>query len=115
MPGIAITTDLLVGFCDETEDEFQTVLRAQEELRFDGAFMFAYSERPGTVAARKMPDTVPEAVKQRRLAEVIALQKRISTRDHGGAGRQARARAGRARLEALAATRCSRAPTASAP
>jgi tRNA-2-methylthio-N6-dimethylallyladenosine synthase len=79
MPGIAITTDLLVGFCDETEDEFQTVLRAQEELRFDGAFMFAYSERPGTVAARKMPDTVPEAVKQRRLAEVIALQKRIST------------------------------------
>ena len=60
MPGIAITTDILVGFCDETEDEFQEVLRAQEELRFDSAFMFAYSERPGTVAARKMPDTVPE-------------------------------------------------------
>jgi len=79
MPGIAITTDLLVGFCDETEQEFQTVLEAQQELRFDGAFMFAYSERPGTVAARKMPDTVPEAVKQRSLAEVIALQKRIST------------------------------------
>jgi tRNA-2-methylthio-N6-dimethylallyladenosine synthase len=79
MPGIAITTDLLVGFCDETEEEFQTVLAAQQELRFDGAFMFAYSERPGTVAARKMPDTVPEAVKQRRLADVIALQKRIST------------------------------------
>jgi tRNA-2-methylthio-N6-dimethylallyladenosine synthase len=79
MPTIAITTDLLVGFCDETEEEFQTVLRAQEELRFDGAFMFAYSERPGTVAARKMPDTVPDAVKQRRLAKVIALQKRIST------------------------------------
>jgi len=79
MPGIAITTDLLVGFCDETEEEFQAVLRAQEELRFDGAFMFVYSERPGTVAARKMPDTVPDAVKQRRLAEVIALQKRISS------------------------------------
>jgi tRNA-2-methylthio-N6-dimethylallyladenosine synthase len=78
MPDIAITTDILVGFCDETEDEFQAVLRAQEELRFDGAFMFAYSERAGTVAARKMPDTVPDAVKQRRLAEVIALQKRIS-------------------------------------
>jgi tRNA-2-methylthio-N6-dimethylallyladenosine synthase len=79
MPGIAITTDLLVGFCDETEDEFQTVLRAQEELRFDGAFMFVYSERPGTVAARKMLDTVSDALKQSRLAEVIALQKRIST------------------------------------
>ncbi len=79
LPGIAITTDLLVGFCEETEEEFQTVLRAQEELRFDGAFMFVYSERPGTVAARKMPDTVSEAVKQRRLAEVIALQKRISS------------------------------------
>jgi tRNA-2-methylthio-N6-dimethylallyladenosine synthase len=79
MPDIAITTDILVGFCDETEDEFAAVLRAQEELRFDGAFMFAYSERAGTVAARKMPDTVPEAVKQRRLADVIALQKRIST------------------------------------
>ena len=95
-PGIAITTDLLIGFCDETEDEFRATLRAQEELRFDGAFTFAYSEREGTYAARKMPDTVPAEVKQRRLAEVIALQQRITRRDHGGAGRQARARAGRA-------------------
>jgi tRNA-2-methylthio-N6-dimethylallyladenosine synthase len=78
MPRIAITTDLMVGFCDETEDELAETLRAQEELRFDAAFMFAYSEREGTAAARKMPDTVPEAVKQRRLAEVIALQKRIT-------------------------------------
>ncbi|HET6150630.1 MAG TPA: tRNA (N6-isopentenyl adenosine(37)-C2)-methylthiotransferase MiaB [Polyangia bacterium] len=79
MPAIAITTDILVGFCDETEEEFQAILRAQQELRFDGAFMFAYSERAGTFAARRMPDTVPEAIKQRRLAEVIALQKQIST------------------------------------
>ena len=78
VPGIAITTDLLIGFSDETEDEFRATLRAQEELRFDGAFMFAYSEREGTYAARKMPDTVPADVKQRRLAEVIALQQRIS-------------------------------------
>jgi tRNA-2-methylthio-N6-dimethylallyladenosine synthase len=76
--GIAITTDLLIGFCDETEDEFQATLRAQEELRFDGAFTFAYSEREGTVAARKMPDTVPAEVKSRRLAEVIAVQQRIT-------------------------------------
>jgi tRNA-2-methylthio-N6-dimethylallyladenosine synthase len=78
MPGIAITTDLLVGFCDESEAELAETLRAQEELRFDSAFMFAYSEREGTVAARKIPDTVPDAVKQRRLGEVIALQHRIT-------------------------------------
>ena len=59
VPGIAITTDLLIGFCDESDDEFRATLRAQEELRFDGAFTFAYSEREGTYAARKMPDTVP--------------------------------------------------------
>jgi tRNA-2-methylthio-N6-dimethylallyladenosine synthase len=78
MPDIAITTDLLVGFCDETDEEFAELLRAQEELRFDSAFMFAYSEREGTYAARKMPDTVPAEVKQRRLAEVIAVQRRIT-------------------------------------
>ena len=78
MPGIALTTDLLVGFCDETEEEFETILRAQDELRFDGAFMFVYSEREGTTAARKMPDTVPKAVKQRRLDAIIANQQRIT-------------------------------------
>jgi tRNA-2-methylthio-N6-dimethylallyladenosine synthase len=78
IPGIAITTDLLVGFCDETDEEFAAILRAQEELRFDAAFMFAYSEREGTYAARKMPDTVPAEVKQRRLAQVIELQRRIT-------------------------------------
>ena len=78
MPTVAITTDLLVGFCDETEEEHAATLRAQEELRFDGAFTFAYSEREGTTAARKMPDTVPAEVKSRRLAEVIALQQRVT-------------------------------------
>jgi tRNA-2-methylthio-N6-dimethylallyladenosine synthase len=78
VPGLAITTDLLIGFCDETEEEFQATLRAQEELRFDGAFTFAYSEREGTYAARKMPDTVAADVKQRRLAAVIAAQQRIT-------------------------------------
>jgi tRNA-2-methylthio-N6-dimethylallyladenosine synthase len=78
IPGVAITTDLLVGFCDESDEEFAALLRAVEELRFDSAFMFAYSERAGTYAARKMPDTVPEELKQRRLAEVIAVQRRIT-------------------------------------
>ena len=78
MPTVAITTDILVGFCDETEEEHAATLRAQEELRFDSAFTFAYSEREGTTAARKMPDTVSPEVKSRRLAEVIALQQRIT-------------------------------------
>ena len=78
VPGIAITTDLLIGFCDETEEEFAETLRAQEELRFDSAFTFAYSEREGTYAARKMPDTVPAEVKPRRLAETVALQQRVT-------------------------------------
>jgi tRNA-2-methylthio-N6-dimethylallyladenosine synthase len=78
MPDIVVTTDLLIGFCDESDGEFQATLDAQAELRFDGAFTFAYSERGGTYAARKMPDTVPAAVKQERLARVIALQQRIS-------------------------------------
>ncbi|HVZ71832.1 MAG TPA: tRNA (N6-isopentenyl adenosine(37)-C2)-methylthiotransferase MiaB [Polyangia bacterium] len=78
MPNLAITTDVMVGFCDETEDEHAETMRALDELRFDGAFTFAYSEREGTAAARKMPDTVPDAVKSRRLAEVIAAQQRIS-------------------------------------
>ena len=77
-PASPSRTDLLVGFCDETEEEHAATLRAQEELRFDGAFTFAYSEREGTTAARKMPDTVPAEVKSRRLAEVIALQQRIT-------------------------------------
>jgi tRNA-2-methylthio-N6-dimethylallyladenosine synthase len=77
VPDIAITTDILIGFCDETEAEFAETLAAMEEIRFDNAFMFAYSERQGTHAARKMPDTVPEPVKQRRLAEVIAVQRRV--------------------------------------
>jgi tRNA-2-methylthio-N6-dimethylallyladenosine synthase len=78
MPAVAISTDLLVGFCDETEEEHAATLRAQEELRFDSAFTFAYSEREGTTAARKMPDTITPEVKSRRLAEVIALQQRIT-------------------------------------
>ena len=78
MPNIGISTDLMVGFCDETDEEFQATMKAVQEIRFDNAFMFAYSEREGTVAARKMPDTVPEALKQSRLSELIAVQRRIN-------------------------------------
>ncbi len=78
IPDVAITTDLLVGFSGETEDDHAQTLAAIDELRFDNAFFFAYSEREGTHAARRLPDDVSPAVKQRRLAEVIGAQERIS-------------------------------------
>jgi tRNA-2-methylthio-N6-dimethylallyladenosine synthase len=78
MPTIAITTDFLIGFCGESEAEFEDTCRALFELRFDNAFMFAYSERKGTLAARKLPDDVPAEAKQRRLAHIIEEQRKIT-------------------------------------
>jgi tRNA-2-methylthio-N6-dimethylallyladenosine synthase len=82
LPGVAVTTDLLVGFCGESEEEFTEILHALQELRFDNAFTFAYSERPDTLAARTMADDVPADVKQRRLAQVIDLQRQITGEIH---------------------------------
>ena len=78
MPEIAITTDFLVGFCGESEADFEQTFQAQAELRFDNAFMFAYSERKGTLAARKLPDDVAPEVKQRRLSRIIEQQRQIT-------------------------------------
>lgn len=78
VPGIAFSTDLIAGFCGETEEEHADTLSLMEAVRYDHAFMFAYSERPHTYAARKYSDDVPEDVKKRRLAEIIALQNRTS-------------------------------------
>lgn len=78
VPNIALSTDILSGFCGETEDDHQMTLDLMREVRFDSAFMFSYSERELTVAAKKMPDDVPVAVKKRRLSEIIALQESIS-------------------------------------
>jgi tRNA-2-methylthio-N6-dimethylallyladenosine synthase len=77
-PGIALTTDLIVGFSGETAADHARTLAAMAEIRFDGAYMFAYSERAGTQAERKLPDDVAQEEKKRRLAEVIALQNRHS-------------------------------------
>jgi tRNA-2-methylthio-N6-dimethylallyladenosine synthase len=82
LPGVAITTDILVGFCGESEEEFSDILRALRELRFDNAFTFAYSERPDTLAARTMTDDIPADLKQRRLAQVIDLQRKITGEIH---------------------------------
>ena len=78
MPDCGISTDAIVGFCSETEEEFRDTLSIFEEVGYDSAFMFFYSERPGTLAARNYPDDVPQEVKTRRLEELIALQNRLS-------------------------------------
>jgi tRNA-2-methylthio-N6-dimethylallyladenosine synthase len=78
MPDIALSTDILSGFSGETEDDHAKTLELMRTIRFDSAFMFAYSERDLTFAAKKLADDVTPAVKKRRLAEIIALQERIS-------------------------------------
>jgi tRNA-2-methylthio-N6-dimethylallyladenosine synthase len=77
-PDIALSTDILSGFSGETDDDHRLTLALMEEIRFDSAFMFAYSERDLTYAAKKLPDDVPPAVKKKRLAEIVSLQERIS-------------------------------------
>lgn len=78
LPDVGISTDAIVGFCSETEEEFQDTLSLFREAQFEFAFMYAYSERPGTLAERKYDDDVTEEVKGRRLAELVALQNSIS-------------------------------------
>jgi len=78
LPGCALSTDLIAGFCGETEEEHQETLSLMREVGFDFAYMFKYSERPGTKASRHMTDDVPDEVKTRRLNEIIALQNELS-------------------------------------
>ncbi|MXW83060.1 MAG: tRNA (N6-isopentenyl adenosine(37)-C2)-methylthiotransferase MiaB [Rhodothermaceae bacterium] len=77
-PGVSLSTDIIAGFCGETEAEHLDTLALLAEIRYDHAFMFMYSERPDTYAARKYTDDVPEEIKKRRLSEIITLQKSIS-------------------------------------
>jgi tRNA-2-methylthio-N6-dimethylallyladenosine synthase len=79
VPNAAMSTDLIVGFCGETEAQFENSLRVLGELRFDKVHVAAYSPRPGTIAWRHMEDTVPQAEKMRRLHAVEALQERVAT------------------------------------
>ena len=78
VPDCAISTDIFVGYCSETEADHQLSLSLMREVAYDSAFMFKYSERPGTYASRHLPDDVPEEVKLRRLNEMIALQNELS-------------------------------------
>ena len=78
IPDCGLSTDIFSGFSSETEEDHQQSLSLMEECAYDAAFMFKYSERPGTYASKHLPDDVPEEVKIRRLNEIIALQNRLS-------------------------------------
>lgn len=78
IPDCSITTDIFVGYHSETEEDHQMSLSLMKEVGYDSAFMFKYSERPGTYASKHLPDDVPEEVKLRRLSEMIELQTRLS-------------------------------------
>ena len=80
IPDCAISTDVFVGYHDETEEDFQDTLSLMKEVGFDSAFMFKYSERPGTYASKHLPDNVEEETKLRRLSELIEQQTQISAK-----------------------------------
>ncbi|MBO0330463.1 tRNA (N6-isopentenyl adenosine(37)-C2)-methylthiotransferase MiaB [[Muricauda] lutisoli] len=87
IPDCAISQDMITGFPTETEEDHQDTLSLMEYVKYDFGFMFAYSERPGTLAERKMEDDIPEAIKKRRLTEIIELQQEHShyrTQQHLG-------------------------------
>jgi tRNA-2-methylthio-N6-dimethylallyladenosine synthase len=77
IPGVSLSTDIIAGFCDETEEEHQDTMTLMEQVEYDLAYMFAYSERERTLAHRKYKDNVPEDIKKRRLTEIIQQQMSI--------------------------------------
>ena len=82
LPGAAVSSDFIVGFCGETEEEFQMTVELVEECRFKNSFIFKYSEREGTKAAAHMPDDIPYPEKQRRNNALLDVQNRISLEDN---------------------------------
>jgi tRNA-2-methylthio-N6-dimethylallyladenosine synthase len=89
IPGCGITSDIISGFCTETEEDHQQTLELMEYCNYDFSYMYFYSERPGTLAARRFTDDVPAEVKKRRLSEIVALQNKLSKKSNlGDIGRQ---------------------------
>jgi tRNA-2-methylthio-N6-dimethylallyladenosine synthase len=82
IPGVAVTSDFIVGFCGETDGDFQLTMDLVRESRFKNSFIFKYSERPGTKGAELYADDVPDEVKRRRNNELLALQNEISEADN---------------------------------
>jgi tRNA-2-methylthio-N6-dimethylallyladenosine synthase len=78
LPDCGITTDVITGFCSETENEHQDTLNIMKYSRYDHGYMYFYSERPGTLAAKRYQDDVPDAIKKRRLQEIVDLQYQLS-------------------------------------
>ncbi|MDF3078886.1 MAG: tRNA ((37)-C2)-methylthiotransferase MiaB [Sphingobacteriaceae bacterium] len=78
IPGCAVSTDVITGFCTETEEEHQQTLSMMDFVKYDYAYMFSYSERPGTLAAKRYADDIPEEIKKRRLTEVVDRQRKHS-------------------------------------
>ena len=84
LPGCGISSDVIAGFCTETEDDHKDTLSVMEFAAYDMSYMFFYSERPGTLASRRYADDVPEDVKKRRLQEIVSLQNRLSLESNQG-------------------------------
>jgi tRNA-2-methylthio-N6-dimethylallyladenosine synthase len=84
LPDCGLSTDIITGFCSETEEDHQDTLRLMEYARYDMSYMFFYSERPGTLAARRYKDDIPEETKKRRLDEVVKLQNKLSLEGNRG-------------------------------
>jgi tRNA-2-methylthio-N6-dimethylallyladenosine synthase len=78
IPDVVLTTDIICGFCSESEEDFQDTYRMIERVRFDSAYIFKYSERKNTIAARKYPDDVPDQVKGARVSRLLEIQRRIT-------------------------------------
>lgn len=78
LPGCGLSADVITGFCTETEEDHQLTLALMEEVGYDFSYMFMYSERPGTLAAKRYTDDVPAEIKGRRLSEIVSLQNRMS-------------------------------------
>jgi tRNA-2-methylthio-N6-dimethylallyladenosine synthase len=78
LPDCGISSDVIAGFCTETEEDHQDTLKMMEYAKYDMSYMFFYSERPGTLAQRRYQDDIPENVKKRRLQEIVEIQNRLS-------------------------------------
>jgi tRNA-2-methylthio-N6-dimethylallyladenosine synthase len=78
IPDIVLTTDLICGFCSESDEEFHDTRRMVERVQFDSAYIFKYSERKNTIAARKFADDIPDCVKGTRVSTLVEIQRRIT-------------------------------------